>query len=228
MFSILFSEKSKRKKQLENAPEGPLKQYLSVPLPDIGQDIDEIELLALDFETSGLNAAKDSVLSIGHVEMAAGEIRLATAHHQLLKSHQALPEESVIIHSITDDQSAAGLEFEDAIGQLLQTLTGKVMVAHNAKVETGFLVVACQKLYGVKPFFPAIDTMMIAKRWMERRNKEIGQGDLRLFNLRKQYNLPVYQAHNALSDAIATAELFQAQLAHMDSRKALPLKQFLN
>ena len=101
-------------------------------------------------------------------------------------------------------------------------------VAHHAKIELTFLTQACQKLYGVSPRFPVIDTMRIAKRWLERRNKEIEQGDLRLFNLRKRYGLPMYQAHNALSDAIATAELLQAQIGHMDSSQNLPLKQFLS
>jgi DNA polymerase-3 subunit epsilon len=113
------------------------------------------------------------------------------------------------------------------VGKLLQALAGKIMVAHNANIELSFLTQACRKLYGISPRFPAIDTMSIARQWMERRNKEIEQGELRLFNLRKRYGLPMYQAHNALTDAIATAELLQAQIAHMDSSKSLPLKQFI-
>ena len=84
------------------------------------------------------------------------------------------------------------------------------------------------KLYGISPDFPVIDTMKIARQWFERRNKEISQGDLRLFNLRKRYGLPSYQAHNALSDAIATAELLQAQIEHMDSSVPLRLSRFLS
>ena len=227
MFDFLFSAETRRKKWLESSPEGPLKQYLSTPMPDLRSDIHAVPLLALDFETSGLNGSEDSILSIGYVAIDSGEIRLATACHQLIKSNTALPEKSVVIHKITDDAAAAGEPFEDVMGELLQALSGRVMVAHNAKIETTFLSQACQKLYGMSPRFPAIDTMVIAKRWMERRNKEIGQGDLRLFNLRKRYGLPMYQAHNALSDAIATAELLQAQIAHMDSDRKLPLKQFI-
>ena len=37
---------------------------------------------------------------------------------------------------------------------------------------------------------------------------------LRLDSSRKRYNLPTYTPHHALTDAIATAELLQAQLAH--------------
>ena len=227
MFDFLLSEDSRRRKMLGFAPEGPVRDYLSAPLIDRSRDIHSVSLLSLDFETSGLNASNDCILSVGYVAVNGGEISLSTACHQLIKSSEALTEESVVIHKITDDASAAGESIEAVIGNLLQALAGKVMVAHNAKIETTFLAQACKKLYGVSPNFLAIDTMLIAKRWLERRNKEIAQGDLRLFNLRKQYGLPMYQAHNALSDAIATAELLQAQIAHMDSDRALPLKQFV-
>ena len=66
---------------------------------------------------------------------------------------------------------------------------------------------------------PVIDTLTLARKWLARRNKEPEQGALRLYALRERYGLPRYNAHNALSDALATAELFLAQVEHMDSRR---------
>ena len=58
--------------------------------------------------------------------------------------------------------------------------------------------------------------------------KDDQTGDLRLFNLRPRYNLPRYKAHNALSDAIATAELFMALAAEMaPGGHNCELRQFL-
>jgi len=51
---------------------------------------------------------------------------------------------------------------------------------------------------------------------MERSQQPIRGTDLRLFNLREAQQLPRYRAHNALSDALATAELFLALAAHAD------------
>jgi len=45
--------------------------------------------------------------------------------------------------------------------------------------------------------------------------------------LREQHGLPRYQAHNALCDAIAAAELFLVQVAQGNHRKPPPLKIFL-
>ena len=228
MFSFLINEDSRRKKLLNAAPAGAVRDFLSVPLVDRSTDIHTVPLLSLDFETSGLDAKKDHIVSAGYVAMEGGVVRLSTAHHDLVKLGGSLTEQSVVIHKITDDDLSAGRSLEEVVGNLLQALAGKVMVAHHARIELTFLTQACQTLYGLSPRFPVIDTMRIAKLWLQRRNKEIEQGDLRLFNLRQRYGLPMYQAHNALSDAIATAELLQAQIAHMDSRTTLPLSSFLS
>ena len=37
---------------------------------------------------------------------------------------------------------------------------------------------------------------------------------MRLADARRRYGLPAYRAHHALTDALATAELLQAQVAH--------------
>ena len=221
------ARKAKRRKLLQDVAEGPLKHYLETPLPDPGLDIHAVPVLSLDFEASGLDPEKDRLVSAGYVVMHNGVIDLSTATHVLIRSDRSLNEESVVIHGITDDDVSDGDEMEEVIGDILENLAGKILLAHNAQVEIAYLRKACRQLYGVEPDFPAIDTMRIARQWFQRRNKEIMQGDLRLFNLRKRYHLPPYQAHNALSDAISTAELFQAQIEHMDARGKLPLKQFM-
>jgi len=228
MFDFLYSGEIRRKKMFKHAPEGPLKIYLSAPLPDYRSNIYSAPLLALDFETTGLNASEDSILSVGTIAIDGGEIRLSTASHQLVKSSAALVEDNVVIHKITDDVSLTGEELEVAIGALLQRLAGNVMLVHHAKIEISFLKEACKKLYGINPEFPVIDTLNLARQWYANRNKEISPNDLRLLPLRDQYGLPCYTAHDALSDALATAELFLAQVEHMDSKAPFPLSRFLS
>lgn len=224
----LFGRDARRRKLLQQVPPGPLRDFLSVPLVDSKTDIHSVSLLALDFETSGLNPLQDHIVSAGYVIAEEGQIKLSSARHQLVSVSADLTETSVVIHRITDDVAATGKPLAEVVAELLQALAGKVMLAHHAKIETGFLKQACLQLYGASPDFQVVDTMQIAKRWFERRNKSIKQGDLRLANLRARYGLPSFQVHNALNDAIATAELLQAQIEHMDSSERLPLKQFLS
>ncbi len=224
----LFSLESRRRRAAREAPPGPLRDFLATPFPSPRTPIDEAPILAVDFETTGLEPRKDHLLSVGRVEIVRGRVELRTAHHQVIRSSRNLADENVAIHQLTDDQVAAGAPLAAVVEDLLRALAGRVLLAHHAAVESGFLKQACRRLYGAAPLFPVIDTLQLAKRQMERRNQPYQSGELRLFNLRERYRLPRYRAHDALCDAIATAELFLVQAAQSGGRKAPPLKNFLS
>ncbi len=227
MLNWPFNLEGKRRRLLNKAPAGPLRDYLEQPFPDRNSCISDAALLAMDFETSGLDTKKDHLLSVGHVELQHNRILLDTAHHQIIRSTRDISGGNVGIHHITHDRTALGQALPQVVESILQQLRGKVLLAHHAAVEIGFLQQACTNIYGMAPVIPAIDTMQLARQRLERRQQPCKPNQLRLFNLRKQYGLPAYQAHNALMDAIATAELFLAQLAHGNYRKPPPLKYFL-
>ena len=49
--------------------------------------------------------------------------------------------------------------------------------------------------------------------WLDRLLRR-AKHSIRLADSRARYNLPTYHAHHALTDALATAELLQAQIAN--------------
>jgi len=228
MLQRFFSLDSLRKRALAKAEPGVLQDYLSTPLTIKQTNCEDLVIVALDLETTGLDPKKDQILSYGLVEIRHMKIRLNTSRHQLISIGEEIPEESAVIHQITDDQAATGISLEAALPELLHRLAGKVMLVHYAAIEQNFLSAACQQLYGAPFVIPTIDTLLLAQRIFERRNHTIQAGDLRLFNLRPRYNLPNYKAHNALSDALATAELFLAMAAEIVPRPSqCQLSRFL-
>lgn len=227
MFNQLFGYETRRKRKLKKAPAGPVKDFLSVPFPSPDTPVNKTPILAVDFETTGLEAAKDQILSIGHIDISNNDILLSSAYHQIVCTEGELSEENVAIHQIMDDIKSAGDAIESAMHELLLALAGKVMLVHFAKIEQTFLQETCKQLYGMAPVFPMIDTLMLAKRRMERNSLPFPPSALRLFNLREAHKLPRYNAHNALSDALATAELFFAEVAEMNYKQSPPLKAVL-
>ena len=222
-----FSYNAKRQRQLKKAPAGPLREYLSVPFPENNTVIEHTPIMALDFETTGLNASKEQILSIGFVHIQNNEILLNSAHHQIICTKGELNEENVTIHQITDDTKEKGENLEAVIKTLLQALAGKVMLVHFARIERSFLQAACLQLYGMAPAFPIIDTLEMARKRLDRESLRYPPSALRLFNLREAHQLPRYAAHNALSDALATAELFFAEVSALNYKKSPPLKTVL-
>jgi DNA polymerase-3 subunit epsilon len=217
----------RRKGLLEQAPAGAYRDYLATPFADPKCDFRQITYTALDFETTGLDPNQDELLSFGIVDMVGMSINLSTAQHEIIMPEGAIPEESAVIHEIMDDQAAEGINLAHAVELLLSRLAGKVLIAHYAKLELGFLNAACQKLYGCEFLIPTVDTLMLGHRWIEQRNLYLQQSDLRLTSLRTRFNLPRYKAHNALTDALSTAELFLALTVQRTREREVAIKQFL-
>ncbi|MCL1079311.1 DNA polymerase III subunit epsilon [Parashewanella spongiae] len=212
LYEYWFGLNAQRKRLLKKMPPEPLKSFLSTPFPDPNLPINEVELLALDFETTGLNRNTDRILSIGYTNIQKGVISLKNSQHFLVNTQVKLSKENVHIHNIMDSEQATGLPVDQVIARLLQDLTGKVMLVHFAQVELSFLKQACIQLYGMAPVFPVIDTLMMAKRRLDLSDTPYEPSKLRLISLREEFKLPPHHEHNALNDALATAELFLAML----------------
>ncbi|RLA20381.1 MAG: DNA polymerase III subunit epsilon [Gammaproteobacteria bacterium] len=226
MFSQLFGLEAQRKRLLKKAPEGALRDFLSVPFPELDTPINKTPILAVDFETTGLNIKKDKILSVGFISMENNEILLSTAYHRVIYLKEDLTEENVIIHQIMDSAREQGDSLEAVISELLKALAGKVMLVHYARIEKNFLERACKKLYGVAPVFPIIDTLVVAKNRLDKQGS-YKPAELRLSNLRDSHKLPAHYAHNALNDALATAEVLMAEVELIRCDYPLPLKKLL-
>lgn len=228
MWQIFRSLDSKRRHALKSLADNPLKACLSRPFPAGRQSCKETRIIALDFETTGLDPDNDRILSIGLVAIENMVIHLDSAWHQLIRTDRAIPEASAVIHRITDDQARQGRALEEVLPELLARLAGNLLLVHHAAIETGFLQRACRELYGGDFIAPLIDTERLARRRYEKRHQAFNPRDLRLFNLRRHYRLPRYSAHNALSDALSTAELFLAMAADMDVNMNCRIKTLLS
>jgi len=192
-----------------------LHAYLNTPLPAPNTPLSEAGLLAVDLETNGLNPNCDDILSIGFVALDKAAIKLATATHLLIKPRTDINASGATIHKIFDDRAATGLPLGDALPILLNALAGRVLLAHYASIEQRFLRVACRACFGVPLLVQTIDTLELEKRHLLRQQGAISQDHLpadalRLASVRRRYHLPDAPNHDALEDALATAELLWA------------------
>lgn len=217
----LFSRGWKPSRQASQAPAGPLREFMMTPPPAPSTPLSELPLLAVDVETTGLDARTDSLLSIGWVSVDGAAITLAGAGHRTLRSAAEVGE-SATFHGITDDALAEGVPPQQALEELLTALRGRVLLAHHAAIETGFLTAACARVWGVGPQFTTVDTMVLQHRLLSKGfDDEPSRGALRLWAARDQFGLPRYSAHEALTDALACAELYLAQSAQLGTGATL-------
>jgi DNA polymerase-3 subunit epsilon len=217
----------RRRWLLRKAPAGPVQDYLRDGFPPARRSYDRLTLLSVDLEMTGLDANTDHIVSMGWVPIDRGAVVLGEARRLLVRPEREMAAESAVIHKITDTQAAAGAPLKDALTELLSALRGRVMVAHHARIELQFINTACERVFGCGIVIPTIDTEWLARRKLERRNQVYKARDLSLAAVRARYNLPIHKAHDALGDAIATAELFLAQASDFGGGRRVPLSQIL-
>lgn len=196
---------------------------LAAPLAHSSAHFEDIRFLAIDFETTGLDPAKDEILSIGTVPIEGGSLVLSGARYEVIAFPGTLDEETLAIHGLTHDAVAQGVPLKAALERLLEDMTGAVMIAHQSAIERGFLNAACKMHFGA-----LAETLWVCTLALERRRTARSGADLsvRLGQSRERYNLPRYKAHHALMDAMAGAELLLAQQAHI-ATKGCKLKDLL-
>ena len=188
--------------------------------------IDDTPMIAVDLELTGLDKDRDEIIAIGWTQVDNGRIRLGSNRHLLISARQSVGS-SALVHELLDSEVARGVALESGLESLFTAAEGRVWIMHHAGLDIAFLKKACAGWAGTAPGFIVLDTMRIEYRMRMRREIPVKRGDLQLGRIRESYGLPSYTAHNALSDAVATAELMLAAATRLEPGRALELSPHL-
>lgn len=196
---------------LARSPEGALAAYGSASWPDARCPAGEAPLCALDFELDGLDDGAH-VLQAGWVPFEGRRLRLDGAQVCDIRSRATLNDGAVAIHGIGEQRAAAGRPVKEALRALLPDIAGRIVIAHGASIERAALRRLAANAFGVSLPVRTICTLALERRLHP---GLVGTAPYRLGAARRRYGLPVYPPHDALSDAMAAAELFLAQLTRL-------------
>jgi DNA polymerase-3 subunit epsilon len=192
------------------------RQGLINPETPIGQ----APMVAMDFETTGLSLDDSEIVSIGLVPFDIRRVYCGESRHWVVKPEQDMTEQSIVFHGITHSDVEAAPALELVLDQVLDAIEGKLVVVHYRYIEREFFNKAVMERLHEPLLFPLVDTMQIEANILKEQQKLFEKilnkplDPVRLGYCRRRYNLPHYDAHNALTDALATAELLQAQIAY--------------
>ena len=159
--------------------------------------------VALDFEATGLDFARDTIISFGTVPIAEGRIDVGGSVYQLVDPVDVtMDPRAITIHGLRPMDLHGAPSLEAARAALCEALRGRYLVTWFAEVEAAFLA----KLFGGG-----------SKAWLQRSVDvrrlvaalEGGKaGPLTLEACARRYGVPVASPHHALDDALVTAQLF--------------------
>ena len=176
-------------------------EFLRAELPARSASFDETEFVSLD---------------IGWVFIRQGKIDLRTAQTFIVRPSGDVGT-SASVHGLTDTVVGSGLDWNVVLDEIVRVLTGRVLLVHHAGLDKTLLDRMCVRRFGHRLPAPVVDTLALEHRRNKRNHHLETNASLRLSDLRDEYGLPRYAAHDCLVDAIATAELLLAIVARRRS-----------
>ena len=157
------------------------------------------EYVAFDLETTGLSSQKDEIIEIGAVRMQGG--KELDRFQTFVNPRRRLEQKIVELTGITDAMLADAPSIETVLPEFLEFVGDRVLVAHNADFDTGFIREACRK-QGLSYGFTSVDTLILSQNLLPHLNK------FKLDVVSNALSLPDFNHHRAGDDAVTCGLIF--------------------
>jgi DNA polymerase-3 subunit epsilon len=185
---------------------------------------ESVSIWSLDLETGGLDPRRDPILAVGLLPLRGGVIRLGEAYETLIRPPPGavVRPEAVRAHQLVPADLAAAPPVEAVLPELDRRIREGALLVHVRAIDVAFLREAYRGAGLRWPSPPVVDTAALLRRVALRRAAGVPEAvegtSIQLAAARTEHGLPDYPAHDALSDALAAAELFLVLRARLGAR----------
>lgn len=187
----------------------------------LGVSLDDLPVLFLDTETTGLDAQNDRIVSIGAIRAHGTRLYNGAMIDALLDPGVPIPAVSTAIHGITDAMVRDARRFPLVCADLRKLAANSIIVGHNIPFDLTILKAECER-HGCPWNHPVfIDTLRLAALL----DPDLDGHDLE--TLADLYDLEIQGRHTALGDALVTAEIFFRMLPRFKERGHRTLEDLL-
>jgi DNA polymerase-3 subunit epsilon len=203
---------------------------LSSAIPNGQTLIQEAPFVVLDLETTGLNPAKDRILSLAAIQVVGSEIRIDRMMDvQIPQAY--FDARSIPIHEIMPGggQITSGLAEHEVLEAFLRMAAGSVWVGHFCEIDRGFLEALSMRIGGFGLLNPFVDTAKLLPRATDYYRDEVAMkpGAWKLEAVCRHFDLPLDDVHTAAGDTLATALLFVKLSRLLEKRGVRKLKDII-
>ncbi len=171
-----------------------------------------MNIIVLDFETTGLSAKENHIIEIGYALIKDGVI--TEVHSQLVNPGVQITNPKITeITGIDNDMLVDAPALEGEMEKLHELIQGKLVIAHNAPFDMGFLNNAFYNME-LETFHSYLCTAQLFRIYKEELN--INYSGASLAAMTEFFGVTNTSAHRAGADAEATAKCFLEMCKNID------------
>lgn len=174
-----------------------LDAWLALPEPE------RTRIVVVDVETTGLDMARDTLISIGAVAVVNGRIALGDSFSVVLQQSRISRRENILIHGISGSDQRAGLPPADALLDFLEYLGKSPLAAFHVAFDETMIRRAMREHLGLSFKHSWLDlAYALPALW-----PELMRSHRTLDDWAARFAVHNEDRHNAVADALATAQL---------------------
>lgn len=177
--------------------------------------------VVVDVETTGLNLARDQLIAIGAVAINRGRIDLGDSFEIILQQETSSGKDNILIHGIgTTAQTEEGMPPVEALLRFLEFLGKDPLVAFHVTFDETMIKRALQRFLCLDFRHPWLDLAYVMPGFLP----ELVNTHRSLDDWTGHFEISNFARHNALADALSTAQLFLAALHIAKQKNIMHLK----
>lgn len=206
-----------RRAQLTLQQQQRLENWRALPRSALNLPFSGTRCVVVDVETSGLNLMEDRLISIGAVAVVNGKIALGDSFSVVLQQQAASEKGNILLHGIGTSAQLEGDPPAEALLAFLEYLGKSPLIAFHVTFDETMIRRALREYLGLAFRHPWMDMAYV----MPGLNPPLAHRYRALDDWIGHFGIRIDARHNALADALATAQLFQIALAQAREKDVL-------
>lgn len=183
-----------------------LSEWQRLPEADLARPHAQTRYVVVDTETTGLDMRRDRVIAIGAAAIRGGRLQLRDCFATVLRQDMASANANILIHGIGGQTQLGGVEPRTGMLALLAYLGKDPLVAFRADFDRAMLERGLRSILGVPIRRSWLDLALLLPALF-------GQTECQsLDDWLSYFGLGLVARHDAVADALATAQLLQIAL----------------
>ena len=162
------------------------------------------EWVSLDLETTGMDPARDHILSLAAVPVRDGRVLLSERFERRIHTARAFGIDSIRHHRITPDEASAGEQITDVAREFLHWLGSRRLLGYNLGFDLDMLGPHVRAATGFALPNATVDLAdEVARR--QRQQRPNAPVNLDFAHIAETLGVPMVERHSALGDATTVA-----------------------
>ncbi len=177
------------------------------------------EFVAFDLETTGLSSVSDRIIEIGAVVIKDG--REVDRFQTFVNPERKLERKIVDLTGITDEMLVGAPMIEEVLPKFLDFVGDRILVAHNADFDTGFIRAECGR-QNLPYTFTTADTLILSQNLLSHLSK------FKLDIVANALSLPEFNHHRAADDALTCGMIMAKLMSRLEEEHGIRDLQSIN